>query len=293
MQNMLYQTKYFSLLSISVILFCSMLIGPSLLSAETKPGGFAFSSESSYWPTNEWRSSSPEKQGMQSLPLAKMFKEIKDNHYYISSVMVIRNGYVVAEANRNDPDHMYPIWSTTKSITSALVGIALEQGVLKSIDQLVADFFHNLPEQKEDSLKKDIAIKHLLNMTSGFDWPEIETSLAHAGNPEFQMEMSANWAEYVVNRPMAHPPGQIFNYNSGCSILLTAVLEEAGLDVAAFAHQQLFSPLGITTDKYFWSTTSDNMPNGSHGLVMSSRDIAKIGLPLLKGRLLGWRTNSS
>jgi CubicO group peptidase (beta-lactamase class C family) len=120
-------------------------------------------------------------------------------------------------------------------------------------------------------------------MRSGFDWPETETSLAYHGNPEYQMELSPNWAQYVMNRPMAHAPGETFNYNSGCSILLTAVLQQTGLDVAAFAQQHLFEPLGIAKDRYYWSRTADGMPNGSHGLVMCPRDMARIGYLYLKG----------
>ncbi len=280
---MLYHKRYYSIVFLSVVFFCIILFGPSWAPALEKDGGFTFNKESDYWPTNKWKSSPPEKQGMRSLLLTKMFEEINDDHYYISSVMVVRNGYVVAEANRNDTDHMYPIWSTTKSITTGLVGVALKQSILKSINQPVHDFFPKLSWQEDDPQKKNITIKHLLTMTSGFDWPEIESSLAYDGNPEYQMEMSSNWAEYVLNRPMTHRPGETFNYNSGCSILLTAVLQQAGLDVAAFARQHLFLPLGIKTDKYFWNKTSDSMPNGSHGLVMNSRDIAKIGYLYLKG----------
>ncbi|MCG8688509.1 MAG: beta-lactamase family protein [Desulfobacterales bacterium] len=255
---------------------------PTLLLAQDQYPKFSFTSHAEYWPTNGWKYSTPEKQGMHSGHLVKMFRHINDGKYYINSVLVVKNGYIVAEADRNEPDHTRPMWSSTKGIISALVGIALDRGVLKSIDQPISDFFTHLQNQP-DLLKNEIRLKHLLSMSAGIDWPEIETSMAYDGNPEYQMEMSPNWAEYVLARPMACKPGTMFNYSSGNYIVLTAVLKQAGLDVESFAGQYLFEPLGITPDRYFWNKTNEGLPNGSHGLVMCPRDMAKIGYLYLKG----------
>jgi CubicO group peptidase (beta-lactamase class C family) len=259
------------------------LCGPTALADGDPAAGFVFNPQSDYWPTTHWQSSPPEKQGMRSSVLADMFADINDGQYFVYSVMIVRNGYVVAEANRHDPDHRYPIWSTTKAITTALMGIAIAQGRVEGVDQPVGDFLAGDCVATGDPRKQAIRLKHLLSMRSGFDWPETESSLAFHGNPEYQMELSPNWAQYVMNRAMAHSPGETFNYNSGCSILLTAVMQQAGLDVAAFAQRHLFAPLGIARDGYHWSRTSDGMPNGSHGLVMRPRDMARIGYLYLKG----------
>lgn len=265
-------------------LVCCIAINSNGYAAKETMGGFVFHSHSDYWPTNGWKHTSPEEQGMSSSPLAAMFKEINDGNYYISSVMVIRNGYVVAEANRNPLDHMLPIWSSTKSITSALIGIALEQEKIRSIEQAVFEFFPHMVKQVEGThLKKKLTVKHLLSMSSGLDWPEVEISLADDRNPEYQMEMSTNWAEYVLDRPMSEPPGTTFNYNSGCSIVLTSILGKVVGDVEDFAFANLFFPLGIKRDKYLWNKTTDGLPNGSHGLVMRPGDMAKIGYLYLKG----------
>jgi CubicO group peptidase (beta-lactamase class C family) len=267
----------------SVVVLCAWLFVPAALPAGEKPARFIFNPQSDYWPTRQWKSSTPERQGMRSSALAKLFADINNQKYYVYSVMIIRNGYVVAEANRQAPDHRYPIWSTTKVITTTLMGIAVDRGIIDNIDQPVFDFFPGDPLENKDPRKQEIRLKHLLSMSSGFDWPETETSMAYDGNPEYQMEMSPDWARYVLNRPMAHFPGETFNYNSGCSILLTAVLQQTGLDVAEFGQQHLFSPLGISENSYHWSRTSNGMPNGSHGLVMRPQDMARIGYLYLKG----------
>ena len=268
---------------ISFVVLWACLSVPTALPAGEKSSEFIFNPQSDYWPTKQWKSSTPERQGMRSSVLANMFAEINNDKYYVYSVMIIRNGYVVAEANRQAPDHRYPIWSTTKVITATLMGIAVDRGVIDSINQPVFEYFPGDPPENKDSRKREIRLKHLLSMSSGFDWPETETSMAYDGNPEYQMEMSPDWARYVLNRPMAHLPGETFNYNSGCSILLTAVLQQIGLDVAEFGHRHLFSSLGIAENSYYWSRTSNGMPNGSHGLVMRPRDMARIGYLYLKG----------
>ncbi|HCY87468.1 MAG TPA: hypothetical protein DHV36_20205 [Desulfobacteraceae bacterium] len=267
------------------LLACLFLLSecPSQLQAQDTYPEFKFSPHSAYWPTNGWKYSTPETQGMHSGHLAMMFKQINDGKYYINSVLVVKNGYIVAEADRSEPEHTRPLWSSTKSILSGLVGIALDRGVLKNPDQRTLEFFPRQETQKKDPLKKAIRLGHLLSMRSGLDWPETQTSLAYDKNPEYQMEMSHNWAEYVLKRPMAQNPGTIFNYSSGNYIVLTAVLNNAGLDVERFARRHLFAPLGITPDRYFWNKTNEGLPNGSHGLVMCPRDMAKIGYLYLKG----------
>ena len=272
------------LLVVVSIVLCSTTLCLNGYSSQRDKSSFSFSTHSDYWPTDGWKYTSPEKQGMSSLPLTALFKEINEENYYISSVMIVRNGYVVAEANRNPVDHMVPIWSATKSITSALIGIALEQDRITSTEQAVLEFFPQIAKRyQDDQWKNSLTVKHLLSMTSGLDWPEVETSMADDRNPEYQMEMSENWAEYVLKRPMAEKPGIAFNYNSGCTIVLTSILNKVVGDVEDFAMENFFSPLGITHHDYLWNRTTDGLPNGSHGLIMRPRDMAKIGYLFLKG----------
>src|SRR5512138_441515 len=123
-----------------VVLISALVTGCAQITAKEKTSEFISNPHPEYWPTKEWRTSTPEKQGMSSEQLVQMFKVINDRNIAINGVLVVRNGYVVAEANKRSSDYIYPMYSSTKSITSALIGIALEQGYIKSIDQKVLDF---------------------------------------------------------------------------------------------------------------------------------------------------------
>jgi len=98
-----------------------------------------------------------------------------------------------------------------------------------------------------------------------------------------QMLRSGNWVEFVLDKPVTQQPGLKFNYNSGCSYLLSAVLNQTGLNVADFAQKNLFTPLGISADRYMWGQDPNGIPDGCCSLRMSPRDMAKFGYLYLKG----------
>ena len=116
------------------------------------------------WPTQGWKTSTPEAQGMNSAALAKMLEVFRDQQ--VHSVAVIRNGHLVAEAYNESTQADLPqdVKSVTKSVTSALIGIALSERKLISLDQRLAAFF---PELESDPLKSKIMLKHLLNYDLG------------------------------------------------------------------------------------------------------------------------------
>ena len=272
---------YITLLLIILIHF--FLLVHSDTKAEEKTSEFIFNPHSEYWPTEGWRTATPESQGMNSELLAEMFETINSDYIDINSILIVRNGYIITEANISHPDTKYPIYSSTKSFTSAIIGIALAKGYIKNIDQKIIDFFPEFLKGNTESKKTSITLRHLLTMSSGFEWPELDTSYTNPENPALQMMKSNNWAEFVLNKPVIMEPGSVFNYNSGCSHLLLAVLKQTGLNVADFAQKQLFTPLGISSQQYIWDTDPHQIPNGSHGLKMRLRDIAKFGYLYLKG----------
>lgn len=250
--------------------------------AEGKDFAFVSDSEAAYWPTTEWLTSTPEKQGMGSHVLSSLMAEINRNNEPINSVLIIRNGYIVAEANKSDNNELHPLWSSTKSITSALIGIALQQNIIRSIDQPLSDFFKNGFQIGGQPGWSAPTVGHLLTMSSGMDWPELESGSTEPINPIYQMHTSENWVETILNRKLIHEPGRRFNYSSGGSHLLLALLARRGLDVEQFASENLFQPLGISPGQYRWSKDPEGIPNGSHGLVMKPRDMAKFGYLYLK-----------
>ena len=121
--------------------------------------------------TNGWRGSSPETQGMQSKTLLKMMEAIKDRKYNIHSVTIVRNGDLVLDA------YLYPfkygekheLYSVTKSVISALIGIAIDKGHIKTVHQPITHFFPDRKISNLDSLKRSLTLKDLLIMASGLD----------------------------------------------------------------------------------------------------------------------------
>jgi hypothetical protein len=131
-----------------------------------------------------------------------------------------------------------------------------------------------------DAHKKAMTLESLLDMTSGRDWTE---PLSNAV-PEtmLQMERSRDWVGFILDRPMAQAPGQSFNYDSGNSHLLSAILtKKTGMDTADYARQKLFEPLGITD--VAWRQDPQGIAIGGYGLFMHPRDMAKIGYLYLHG----------
>ena len=133
---------------------------------------------STYWPAEGWRSSTPEQQGMDSELLMEMLDDIRRREANIHSVLIVRNGHLVLEAYfdpyRKDISHV--VHSVTKSVTSALVGIAIDQGYIDGVDQTVLSHFPERTFSNLDPAKQAMTIEHLLTMTSGLSWPELDSS---------------------------------------------------------------------------------------------------------------------
>lgn len=262
---------------------------PALTGPQTAPD---------YWPTGGWRTATPESQGMDSVRLADMLDHIRRQEIPIHSLVVVRGGYIVAEANfypyRADQKHR--VYSVTKSITSALVGIALAQGHIDRVDRPALDFFPGRTVPDRDS-KQGITLEHLLAMTSGLDWP---SSRQANRDSTLQMFRSPDWVQFTLDRPAAVEPGREFRYNSGGSHLLSAIVAEAtGTDPLAYARANLFEPLGI--HDVAWETDPAGRPDGGAGLWLRPRDMARFGYLYLRqgvwdGRQIvpaGWVAASS
>jgi CubicO group peptidase (beta-lactamase class C family) len=224
-----------------------------------------------YWPTQDWRSSTPEEQGMDSHRLALMLEAVKQERLPLHSLLVIRNGYLVSETyfppyDENSREELY---SCTKSFIATLVGIAIDQGYIDSVQQPVLDFFAERSFENRDAAKQAMTVEDLLTMRSGLDWEE--------GDPAYQaMYQSPDWVKFVLDKPMREQPGRQFNYCSGCSHVLSAIVQEqSGMNTRDFAQKELFEPLGITNMN--WSVDSTGIPIGGWGLQITPREMAKLG----------------
>ena len=230
-----------------------------------------------YWPTESWLTSTPEQQGMDSLVLANMLEAIQEMDLDYHSIVVVRNGYIVLEAYAHpyQPDTLHEIASVTKSVTSALVGMSIDQGYIESVDQSVLDFFPLIEIANIDARKQTMTLEHLLTMKSGMEWPQNEST--YPGSAVFsQMEQSEDWIQFLLDRPTSSTPGSFFNYNSGASHLLSAIVHQAtGMTTLEFAKAHLFAPLGISN--VVWRHDPSGIAVGGYGLQMTPRDMAKFG----------------
>ena len=239
-----------------------------------------------YWPTPGWRTSTPEQQGMDSARLVRLLDALAERKLNIHSLLIIRHGYLVAEVyyGSNSPDLKHELYSVTKSFTSALVGMALHKGFINSVNQPVLDLLPNRQVANADARKKAVTLEHLLTMSSGLDWPESGNSYTTMDNPYLRMMRSPDWVQFALDRPMAQQPGTTFNYNSGTSHLLSAIVQKTTrMSTLAFAQENLFKPLGITDIR--WDADPAGIAIGGSNLQLTPRDMAKFGYLYLKGGL--------
>lgn len=170
--------------------------------------------------------------------------------------------------------------SVTKSVVSALVGIAHGEGAIKSLDQPVVQWFPEYPELDTPERRR-VTLGHVLSMTSGFEWNE-EVPYNDPRNDEIRMTRDSQPLRYALSRPFAVDPGSDFNYNGGLTQVLAAVLVRATkTPLQQYARTKLFEPLGITDVE--WVGDLAGMPAAASGLRMRARDLAKFGSLYLHG----------
>jgi CubicO group peptidase (beta-lactamase class C family) len=238
--------------------------------------GFSFSislygkTKNSYYPDDAWKISTPEEQGIDSKIILEMLRNIQSSTLDFHSILIIRNGTIVTEVywapyNKNI---IHNVKSASKSIISALVGIALEKKYLNNLHQKVSEFF---PEYVHDQSKQDISLYDLLTMTAGFNWME------DSGPSPYDLE---NW----IKIPMRDKPGEKFEYNTMLPHMMSAILTKvSGESTKNFADTYLFNPLGIKS--YRWTKSSDGYYHGGSDIFLTPRDMAKFGyLFLNKGK---------
>ncbi len=247
-----------------------------------------------------WEVSTLEAEGLNPEPIIETANRIQDQDYKnIHSLLIVRNGKLVYEryfagidGHRGsvefDKNTLHDLRSVSKSITSTLIGIAIDRGYIESVDVPIFQFFPEYADHLTGG-KNRITLKHLLTMTAGFEWDQ---SGAHQSEPdsmnsEAQMENSSDFIKYVLSKEMSDEPGKRFNYNSGCTILLAGVIKHvSGMHADEFADKYLFRPLEINHRD--WWRTADGLPQTHAGLRLRPRDMAKIGqLYLDQGRWKG------
>jgi CubicO group peptidase (beta-lactamase class C family) len=248
---------------LSLLIGCS---GPS--AAELKAVDYAPQ------PGGDWPVSTPEAQGLDADLVARLYDNASKLET-IYSLLVFKNGYLVAEDyfHIGSAEQRVNIHSVTKSITSALVGIALDQGCLSSLDQPMMESFPELADLVRDPRKKQITIRQLLQMRAGYPWEESTKEL-------FELLYAGFRPSTLVDVQLVRDPGTGFEYSNLTSHLLGIIVARAcETDLKSFAQEHLFSPLGV--EPGFWQQDWEGYYLGYSDLDLSAHDLAKFGLMVL------------
>ena len=207
------------------------------------------------------------------------------------SLLVFRNGKLISEAYLKDLDDISQrrmIWSCTKQVTAMLVGIALDQGLIKSLDDPIEDYMGSALDGHDD--KKNITIRNLITMRSG-----IAFSNDGAGGETDQLlrQKPASSLNFILDLPMTAQPGQLFNYNDGDPHLLSIIIQGlVGQPLDAWADDVLFSKIGV--ENLHWVRYKDGTTLGGFGIETTARELSKIALVIAnKGEYNGQRIISS
>ena len=222
-----------------------------------------------------WVEAAPESVGLEATSVAAAVATFEAMPR-ARSLAVVRNGQLVVEtyvhgANR---ESLHDVRSVTKTVVGMLTGIAIDRGEIASLDTPLGDLIGNEVAPMTPA-HASITVGHLATMTSGLEWDEL------TGPSYGNWIRSGDHLQYVLDLPLANPPGTRFTYNSGAVHVLGVAVEEAvGESLPAFADRVLFAPLGIR--QHEWEALSGSRVNGGAGIDLRTRDLARLGQLILQ-----------
>ncbi|GCE23256.1 serine hydrolase domain-containing protein [Dictyobacter kobayashii] len=241
------------------------------------------------WPTHGFPALPPQELGMNQHILAALDRYAEREETRFRAILIVRHGHLAFEKyyRGQQLSDYHRIASATKSIISALVGVALQEGYLHSLEQPLIDFFPEFVTPEMDARMKQVTLHHLMTMTSGFSYEEWQHNVVRWEQGE------GDWAAFAFSLPMAFEPGQHFQYNAlGIHLISIILTKVTGRSTLEFARQMLFQPLGISTDEksgFFWMQDPEGYYRGGGGMRLRPRDMAKFGYLYLKNGL--WEQN--
>jgi len=251
--------------------------------------------------TNDgWQTAAPADVELDESKLREAVERIQDKTYQnVDSLLIVKDGKLVfevyfdgyewdydspqfrGEVVRYGPETRHNLASVTKSFTSILVGIALDQGAIQSVDDPVFSYFPHYAHLS-DERKATITLKHLLTMSSGLQWNEGELPYSNPNNDLVRLFTEPDPIGFILARPLVTEPGAEFYYGGDNTNLLGEAIRSAtGQRMDAFAEEHLFSPLDITD--YAWDFINPDMIHASGNLQLRPRDMAKLGQLCLNG----------
>ena len=238
----------------------------------------ACQAQPAYYPAAEWRTATPESQGVDSAALAAAIDLAGQKHLGIHSLLVIRHGYVIADASFFPYAGTAPhdMASVTKTLTSTVTGIAVGRGIVKLDDKLLSFFPEQAPADPPPA-KQRITLGDMVRMESGLDCGYLP------GEQELeQMKRSADWIRFALALPMKYDPGQHSAYCSpGYHLLGSAIAAAAHQTELDFARKELFGPLGVS--KAVWAVDPQGRNHGWGDCHLFPHDLARLGYLYLHG----------
>ena len=175
---------------------------------------------------------------------------------------------------------VHSLQSVTKSVTATLIGIAIERGEIPGVETPVFELLSDYDLSGLDPRVRDATLEDLLTMRLGIEWHENDRPLDDT-NTTLQLEKSDNWVAFTLAQPADSDPGEKWNYNSGGSHLMSAIILQAtGTTTAEYAEDHLFGPLGIRD--YHWKRDPQGLPDTEGGLYLAAEDLARIGVLYLQ-----------
>jgi CubicO group peptidase (beta-lactamase class C family) len=220
---------------------------------------------------DDWKVSTPAEQGLEPKLVAELFRNAAELET-LYGLLVIKNDHLIAEGyfNEGSLEQKAQVQSVTKSYTSALVGIALDQGCLTSVDQKMLDFFPELAGQVSDPRKLQITIRDMLQMRSGYPWEETDPAL-------WEGLLSGDYLPLIEDFPLVSDPGTDFNYSGITSHLLGVIVARAcDTDLKSFGQAYLFSAMDAEVGDD-WIQDREGYYIGLAGIHSTARDMAKFG----------------
>jgi CubicO group peptidase (beta-lactamase class C family) len=253
---------------------CVILISTLLIGCSSSPEALE---EVDYTPLpgDDWKVSTPAEQGLDPMLVAELYENAAELET-LYALLVVKNGYLIAEDyfNGGSVEQHTLIQSASKSYLTALIGIALDESCLSSVEQKMVDFFPEVADQISDPRKKEITIRDMVQMRAGY--PDEETDSAYLD--------ALYWGVYpplIVEFPLVSDPGTEFDYSNLTFNWLAIMLARAcGTDLKSYAQEHLFGPTETRVGD--WLQDREGHYIGSGGIHVTARDAAKFGLLYLK-----------
>lgn len=237
------------------------------------------------YPEAEWKTEEPAAAGINETQLAQAVSDFYRRSTDIHDVIIVKKGRIVFKATGYPYPEKSPhaLMSCTKSVVSALIGIAIKEKIIPGIDSPISLWFPELEKYPEH---RDLELRHLLTMTVGIRWNE--TGTYGSGDSYLEMLNSRDPVGYFFSKERIYPPGQVFAYNSGAAVILGKILEKAaGMSLRDYAQSRLFGPIGVNI--YSWQTLPDGSCIGGSGLYITAEEMARFGLLIARNGQWGSR----